>query len=464
MIKLNEIKSITTLALPLIAAFLAQKGMQFIDTLMMGWIGADALAAGALAISVFFTVLIFCMGTLSSVGIFIASAKGANNDQDIKSSLQHGIYLALLISLPCMITIWFSPHALLALGEDPIVVSNAALLLHGLVWGLPGYVLFMVFREFISAFSLTRVVMFVALGSLPITFFINYLLIYGKYGFPQLGIAGIGYAGAIIMWFMFFCLFVYSKKHALLKQHISFSLFKFNYAKAWDILYIGLPSGLLLILESGMFLAAAILIGYFGVDALAAHQIALQCASIAYSIPFALSMATALQVGHAVGSKNIAQAQRSAFHGLTIGLMLTATIATLFIFAPQKLASLFLSGNEYHFDAINQLAVSFLMIAGLFQCFDGIQAIANGSLRGLKDTLIPMLSSIGCYWILGVGSAYYLAFHTNLGSKGIWYGLTLGIFSISIILILRLLSKLRSHKLVSQQMSVESLSLNANDP
>lgn len=442
-IKHHEIKSITTLALPLIAAFLAQKGMQFIDTFMMGWIGADALAAAALGTSIFMTILVFGFGTLSAAGVFISRAKGANDDNDIQSSLKHGLCLALLLSLPCMFIIYIFPYFLPFLGENSEVVENTLLFLHGLVWGLPGYLLFTVMREFMSAFSFTRLVMFVALGSIPLTFLANYVLIYGKYGFPVLGIAGIGYAGAVIMWFMFFCLFMYSRRQALLKKYLSFNQFQFDYDKFKDMLYIGIPSGALLILESGMFLAAVLLMGYFGVEALASHQIAMQCVSMAYSIPFALSMATAIKVGHAAGAKDIKQAQSFAYHGLTIGLLLTSALAVIFIFAPHALASIFLTGTESDYQAISELAASFLSTAAIFQCFDGVQAIANGALRGLRDTLIPMLLSIGCYWIIGVGSAYFFAFHTSAGAKGIWYGLTLGLVSIGVILFVRLVRKLR---------------------
>ncbi len=443
MIKIHEIKSIAALVLPLMAAFLAQKGMQFIDTLMMGWIGPDALAAAALGTSIFMTILLFCMGTLSSVGVFIVRAKGANNTKAIQSSLQHGLCLALFISFPCMLIIWFAPCVLSSIGEDPIVVKNVILLLHGLVWGFPGFLLFLVMREFISAFSLTRVVMFVALGSMPITFVANYILIYGKYGLPQSGIAGIGYAGAVVMWFMFLCLFGYSRKKHLLKGYLCFKSFYLDWKKTREILLLGIPSGILLILESGMFLFAAVSMGYFGVDALAAHQVAMQCASIAYAVPFAISMATALQVGHAIGAKNDQLARRAAFVGLAIGVILTLLIAALFILVPAQLAGIFLNGKEHGYREITQLATSFLMIAAIFQCFDGIQSIANGALRGLKDTLIPMYLSIGCYWCLGIGSAYYFAFHTHFAAKGIWYGFTLGLSSAGVILTARLLNRLK---------------------
>ncbi|MBA2649614.1 MAG: MATE family efflux transporter [Legionella sp.] len=439
-----------TLVLPLMAAFLAQKGMQLIDTVMMGWIGPEALAAAALGLPIFMIIFLFCMGTLSSVGVFIVRAKGANNAPEIQSSLQHGLCIALCLSLPCMLIIWFTPHVLSSFGQYPPVINNVILLLHSLVWGFPGFLLFVVMREFISAFSLTRVVMCVALGSIPLTFSANYVLIYGKYGIPPLGIAGIGYAGAAIMWFMFLCLLTYAKKKHGLKKYISFDSFQLDWQKTKDLLLIGIPSGILLILECSLFLFAAVAMGYFGVDALAAHQIAMQCASIAFSIPFALSMATALQIGHAMGAKDIHKARRVAYIGLALGLIVTSFIATIFIFAPTQLAGLFLKGNEPDYKEILQLATSFLMISALFQGFDGIQSIANGALRGLKDTFIPMLISIGCYWCFGVGSAYYFAFYTHLGPIGIWYGFTLGLSSIGIILTIRLFYRLRYERYINK--------------
>lgn len=416
--------------------------MQLIDTIMMGWIDPLALAAGALGTSIFTTSLLFCMGTLSSVGIFISRARGAGDEHDIKVSVLHGICLALFLSLPCMFIIWFSPYLLLMIGESPRIVENTNQFLHGLVWGFPGFLLFLVFREFISAFSLTLAVMLVALASIPLTILANYVLIYGKYGLPKLGIAGIGYSGAMIMWFMFICLLIYSRSHAYTKPYISFKYFNFDKAKMLDMIYIGIPSGLLLLLESAMFLMSAVFMGYFGVDALAAHQIAIQCGSIAYAIPFALAMATALQVGHAVGAKNYLQAKRYAMYGLIIGLIVMGILSLIFIFASEKLIHLFLPINTFHFKEISQMTASFLMLVAFFQLFDATQGIANGALRGLRDTFVPMLISSACYWLLGVSSAYIFSFYLNLGPKGVWYGLALAFSSAGVILLIRLFKKL----------------------
>ncbi len=447
MTKKTEINAIIIIALPLMAAFLAERGMQFIDSVMMGWLGPTALAAGALGTALFFTIIIFCMGVLSAVGVFIVREKGAGTLSNIKSIMHHGLYLAFFLSLPCMLVLWFTPLMLLRIGEDPIVVADTALLLHGMVWGLPGFLLFLVMREFIAAFSLTMVVMIVSLISIPLTFAANYVLIYGKYHLPALGIAGIGYGGSLVMWFMFLCLLLYSKKHILLKEYLVLKSLQFNRRKFNDMLHIGLPSGALFLVEASMFLTSSILIGYFGVAALAAHQIAMQCTNIAYAIPIALSVATAMRVGHAAGAKDFVKARQTAVISFSIAFLISVVVVVIFIYQSNFLVSLFLEKGSQDFKEVHRLAVLFLSIAAFFLCFDAMQSVANGALRGLRDTFVPMLFSIGCYWVLGIGSAYYLSMHTHLGASGVWYGLVFGLGSTAVILMLRFFRKVKFERL-----------------
>jgi MATE family multidrug resistance protein len=435
MIKIQDIKSTFVIVLPLMAAFLAQKGMQFIDTVMMGWLGPEALAAGAIGTSIFITNLVFCVGTLSSVGIFIARAKGENNTQEITDNLQNGVWLALFLSLPCMAVMWFAPDLLR--NEDKEVIHNTALLLHGLSLGMPGELLFLVFREFISAFFLTRIIMIVTILSIPLTFALNYILIYGKWGFPALGVSGIGYAGSMVMWFMFFSLLLYSLYNRHLKNHLHFKIFEWSLIKIKDMLFIGIPSGIFFLLESAFFLSAIIMMEHFGVIALAGFQIAIQCESIVYAIPLSISMATALQVSHAIGSGEEHRIKSIAIQNFSLGLLFSIAVVIAFVFFPEFFIKMFLTDPSHYIKTI-QIAVSFLIISAFFQCFDAIQAIANGMLRGLKDTFVPMLLSVGCYWLIGIASSYYLAFHTSLGPKGIWYGISIGIGSLGIVLMLRL--------------------------
>jgi MATE family multidrug resistance protein len=438
LIKLHEIKIISQLALPLIAAFLAQKGMQLIDTMMMGWLGVYPLAAGALGTTIFMTIMLFCMGTLSAVGVFIIRARGANQIDQIKFNLQQGFYLVLFLALICMLLVWNIPYFLPLFNEDSHLTTNIKLLLHGLTWGIPGYLLFLLMREFIAAFTLTRVIMLVTVCSLPLTFILNYILMYGKYGFPVLGIAGIGYSGAITMWFMFLCLYFYSKRNPNLQAHLfTWQQFKPNVQQIMSIFKIGAASGTTSVLDVGSVLCSAIMMSYFGVYALAAHQITMQCVGTAYSIPFSIAMATALQVAHAEGANDFSQVKRFTLVGIGMGLFSSSIVALLFITHAHLIVQLFFHHSTSDYVQLIPMATTFLTIAAFFQCLDAIQAITNGALRGLKDTFVPMLIIFSCYWLVGIGTAYYFAFHTHLGAPGIWYGLNLGFSGAGVLLAIR---------------------------
>lgn len=435
-------KTIIRLALPLMATFLAQKGMQVVDTVMMGWIGSYALAAGALGTGIFMTIMVFCMGALSAVGISIARAKGAREMEDIKVLLQNGMWLTGLLSIPCMALIWLIPHALLLFHMNPVIIQNTQLFLHGLVWGFPGFLLFLVFREFTAAFSLARIVMLVTVSSIPLTFFANYILIYGKFGFPALGVEGIGFAGAIVMWTMFFAIFFYSLRHAELKLFIYLKKNLFSFKKINALLKLGSPSGAIIVLDVGTFLSGACMISYMSVNTLAAHQIALQCASILFAVPFSLAMATALRVSHAQGEGNMDEVYRAIKYGIGLGVIISGSIGVVLYTIPETIAKLFVGPHIQDYAHVVHIAAGFLSIAAFFQILDAVQAIATGALRGLKDTFIPMLLCV-IYFIVGASSAYILGFHTSLGANGVWYGLTLGIATAAILLGVRLVHQLK---------------------
>ena len=239
------------------------------------------------------------------------------------------------------------------------------------------------------------------------------------------------------MWFMFLCLFVYSKKNAALKPHAGLLTQKIQWRSVSALLALGLPSGLYLVLDMSLFLATALMMGYFGTDALAAYQITSQCIAVAYAIPFSLSMTTALMVSHAVGANDPQQAKRIIAMALIIGLILSGCIAFFWVIFPAVIVRVFLSPGQADFATLQHLIEAFLAIVSFLLCLDAVQTIINGALKGLKDTFMPMLLSIGCYWILGIGGTYYLAFHTPLGADGIWYGVILGIGSTAAILIVR---------------------------
>jgi multidrug resistance protein, MATE family len=433
----QEIKSFIKLCLPLIASLLAQKGMQFIDTLMMGWIGPSALAAGALATNVFITVLVFCRGLMSTVGVTIVHARSAGQNHQIASIVHQAFYLAFVLSIPAMLLTWQAPYYLVAMGQNPAVVADAQRLLNGLTLGIPGFMFFYVLREFISAFALARAVMIVCMISIPLTFIGNYMLIYGKFGSPAFGIAGIGYASAAVCWFLFCSLFFYCRRESTLKNYLTWQLSKPDYLQLKALWVGGFASGVIMVLDMIVFLSAALFTGYFGVAALAAYQIALQCTAIAYNLPLGVSIITALEVGRAYTEKNYSKVKRIAYLGLFSGLTISLTLSLLFVLAPRSIVWLFLP-NAAHLTGIFTTAQQFLIAASLLLCFDGAQTIIIGALRGLRDTFTPMIISVLCYLPIGLGCAYLFAFHTPLGAVGIWYGLFLGIGSLSLIAGLRL--------------------------
>lgn len=433
----EEIIAFVKWCVPLAASFLALKGMQFIDTLMMGWIGPDALAAGALATNIFITLLVFCRGVISMLGVTIVHARGAHQKHEITSLVHQSIYLALALSIPVMLMAWQAPKYLVMIGQNPRVTADAQRLLQGLTWGIPGYLLFFVMREFISAFALSRAVMVVCFISIPLTFFGNYVLIYGKYGFPALGIAGIGYSSATVCWFMFLALLFYCRRHTHLKNYVPWQLSKPDLEQIKSIWIGGSSSGIIMVLDMITFLSATLFMGYFGVNELAAYQIAMQCVTTAFNLPLAVSVITALQVGHACSENNPLQARRTAYLGLSTGLVISAILSIIFICVPHSIVRLFLPNSE-HSSTVFPTAQLFLIIASMILCFDGAQTIIIGALRGLKDTFAPMIISVICYVPIGISSAYLLAFHTSMGAVGIWYGLFLGILSLCLISGIRL--------------------------
>lgn len=426
----KEISSFIKLCLPLAASLLALKGMQFIDTLMMGWIGPHALAAGALGTNIFITIVVFCRGVVSMVGVSIVHARGEQQTDKIRSTLHQALYLSVAVSIPLMILAWQSPSYLVLIGQDPAVAADAKSLLSGLLWGIPGTTLFYAMREFVSAFALARAVMFISIVSIPLTFAANYVLIYGKLGLPALGIAGIGYAGALVCWFMFAGLLFYASRQSVLKQFLTWRLHKPDFTILKNLWVNGSSSGVVLVLDMVAFLTAAILTGYFGVTALAAYQIVMQCVSIAYNLPLAITIVTTLEIGHAYASRNLAQIKRILYMGIGLGLLISLSFAILFLSAPNMLTQIFLEDNHHVSRAVFATTEIFLAAASAVILFDGAQAIMIGALRGFNDTFIPMLISILCYLFIAIPVSYWLSFHTSLKAVGVWYGLMLGIMTL----------------------------------
>lgn len=423
----KELRETLELALPLVAALLAQIAMELVNSLMLGRLGADALAAGGLALALFFMSLIFCVGLFSAVGVLIARAHGALDHNEIQSILSQALYLAFFLTIPFVAILKIAPTLLLWIGEPAAVVIQSQQFLNALVWGILPLLFFFALREFVAAMSFTRIIMLLSLGITPLIAVCNFILMYGKWGFPKLGIAGIGYSTALMQWCLLAGILSYIYCNKQLYPYLFKGFQRFNGVKFLNVLQLGAPISITMGLEVGLFSITTILMGYFGSIALAAHQIALQCGSFAFMFPLGISQATAIRVGQNLGRKDPSAAKYAGFGGLLLGLSAASITAIIFISFPTFIIQLFIDTDVKDHLLLVTTAVSFLSILALFQLLDAVQVIMNGALRGFKDTFVPMWLGLLSYWISGLLSGYYLAFYLDLRGAGLWWGLGIGI-------------------------------------
>ncbi len=434
----KEIRPTLALAGPVVVAQVAQMSMSFIDTVMVGRLGAFDLAAAALGSSAFYPVTIVCLGILSAIGPMVAQAFGAGDHEDAGRSLRQGLWLAGLLSIPAVFLLRHADSFLESVGLDPAATRLSKSYLEAVSWGVPGLFLFAALRNFLEALSRPRVVMAMTFLGVTLNVSANYTLMYGKLGFPALGLQGCGIATALVHWTMAAGLFLYLRAQ---KDLADFRLFadlgRPNLARFRDLLRIGWPIGVAQGLESGIFAATAFLMGLLGVEVLAAHQIALQCAAFTFMVPLGVSIAAAVRVGQAVGRRDPEGAARAGYCGVFLGACFMSVAALAFLTVPRPIISLFLDAAVAENAPVVRISVRLLAAAALFQIFDGIQVTAMGALRGLKDTKVPMLIALFSYWGIGIATGWLLAFEAGWGGIGLWFGLASGLMVAAVLLLAR---------------------------
>jgi len=434
----------TQLAVPLITSLIIQLVIEIINTIMLGKLGKDELAAGSLGLAILFFLIVIGIGLCSAIGILIARHFGGDEYDNIKVILNQSIYFMGLFILPCLIVLWNLPSFLTWMGQEPAIVKLTSQFLHALMWGVPPLLMYFVLREFVSALSHTKIIMLLSLIMAPFTALGNYILIYGKWGFPELGIAGIGYSTSLMQWLLLLIMIMFIYKNKLLNKYfITFPLQSIKWPIWKEIIRIGWPVSITMGLEVGLFSITTLMMGYFGADALAAHQIALQCASFIFMFPLGISQATAIRVSQGLGQKSIQNAKLAGLSGLMSGAIFAIITALLFLKFTTFWISLFIDMSQANHNVLIKLAINFLHVFVFFQIFDALQVIMNGALRGLKDTFIPMWLGLLSYWIIGVTSGYYFAFILHWNGTGLWWGLAAGISVSGIVLLARFLIKIK---------------------
>ncbi len=447
---LIEFKQIFRLSLPLATTLIVQMGMDVVDTLMLGRISARALAAGALGSAIYVILFVTCLGFCMVCGPLFARANATKDYKTVAEIFYAGVMVSLVLSLVCWIILYFVTYHLKSLNPDPLVVFDASLFLRTLMWAILPGLLFTTLRELAAAFSQPKVIMFITVLGFPLNALLNYLFIYGHWGFPKLGIAGVGLATTLAEWAMCFAiLLVLAIQLPLLREHIFTKFSKPSAHVMREIIKLGWPVGFNLTFEVGLFAITSIIMGQFGVIALAAHQIALQYSAIAFMIPLGISQAAAIRIGHHMGKNHLLRAKRASYISLVFSWSCGLVMASIFLLFPEQLASLYLHKKGAQTTAVISMAIIFLRIAAVYQVFDVLQVIMNGVLRGFKDTLIPMMLGMLSYWLIGLGVGALLAFYYHLAGIGLWWGLAIGIFASGVLLYWRFCVIVKKHLITS---------------
>lgn len=434
----KESKKFLKLAIPLVSAQLAQSLTGFFDTIMMGRLGAETLAAGGLASWTFIAILNTTAGIVMGISPLVAEAYGAKKKSRIEKLTRQGFWLVLLLSIPMMLAIAKLDSLMLQWGQAETTVTLADSYLDFILWGFFPALGFAMLRGVVSGMSLARPIMIIVSFGTVFNIIGNYTLGYGKFGFPRLELTGLAIASALAWWGMFIALIIYILKHPQLSNYRFWqNLHQLKPSTIAELCKTGIPIGIFMALELGLFTVVTYLMGALGTEVLAAHQIVFQTMMVTFMIPFGMSFATTARVGQWLGRKDNLGIKRAGYISIGIGFAVMLFLAIAMLLFPQAIIGLYIDIQDPANASIVDIALPMLMIATISQVLDAVQKITYGALQGLQDTRIPVLLNISTFWVVGLPTGYFLGFYFGLGGTGLWLGQSIGVATAAILFLLR---------------------------
>ena len=419
-------RAILALGLPLIGGIIAQYAVQITDTVMLGWYDVRALAAVVLGSSFFFVLFIMGSGYASAVMPVIATAAASGNEQQVRRATRMAMWHSLLFGFVVMPIFLFSGPILTALGQEEDIARMGEEYLAIAGWGLIPALLAMVLRSYLSALEHAKAVLWITSGAAVLNGLADYALIFGKWGAPELGVAGAAIASVLLQIVTLAGMVGYAilatPEHTLFQR-----LWRPDWEAFRNIFALGWPISLTMLAEVGLFSASAIMVGWIGTVELAAHGIAIQLASIAFLVHLGLSQAATIRAGQAFGRKDRQELASVALVSTGLSFLFAFCVIGLFLFVPQHLLSLFISPDDALRPQLIAAGTGLLAVAALFQLADAGQVMSLSLLRGLHDTKMPMVYAAVSYWAIGVPASYFLGFTFGLGAQGVWFGLVFGL-------------------------------------
>lgn len=434
----SEFRATFALAWPLVVAQLAQNMLHTTDVILLGWLGSSYLAAGTLAATFLMPFLVGGIGVVGAVAPLVAQARGSRDIKAVRRVVRQGCWAAIVLAALLVPIVLQIKPIYRALGQDPAATEMANQFIQIAAWSLFPAFGIIAFRSLLSAYDATRAILVITVLGVIVNAITAYVLIFGHFGFPRLELRGAAIATTLTNVVMLIAFVLYVIYHPKLKRfHVLVRFWKPDWPRFREIFRIGTPIGLTVVAEVGMFTAAALLMGLIGTDEVAAHAIALQCASMAFMVPLGLGVAATVRVGMAYGRGDAEGIRKAGWTSFAMGTAFMALSCISFLTLGPQIVKVFLDPHVPANANSLGLAASFLVVAGVFQLVDGAQVVAAHSLRGLSDTKVPMMLAIVGYWIVGLPVAYILGFVANWQGIGIWIGLAAGLAFVAVVLVIR---------------------------
>jgi len=433
----HEFGATWRLAGPLIAGQLFGIGMNVVDVMLAGHLGAHVLGAVAIGASVWTFPLMGIVGVMMALPPSIAQLNGAGRREETAPLFRQAVWLGLTVGIGMQLALWWlGPLVVAATGVTPALARDVAAFLRAISFGAPAFALYMACRGFSEGLSITRPTMVFGFLGLLLLAPVGYVLMYGGLGLTGLGSLGSGIATALVCWAQALGFIVYlrlSRRYRRLGWQTG--SWRPDFTAILHLLRIGLPMAATVLMEAGLFGAAGLVIGRLGEDAVASHQVALNVAAVAFMVPLGLAMATTVRVGNAVGRGDRGGVWRAGITGISFTLVTQLVSGSVMLLLPGMLVWVYTNDP-----LVAAGAAGLLQLAGIFQLSDGIQVASNGALRGLKDTRIPMFITGFAYWGIGMPVGWWLCFSQGLGARGMWMGLIAGLTAAAVLLFWRFAS------------------------
>lgn len=432
-----ELRRLVALAVPLLIAQISQTAMGVVDTVMAGHYSADDLAAVAVGFSIWLPAMLFIMGLMMGNTALVARAVGAHDYDALTRNVWAAITVSLIVSLPISLGLWFADHILLLMNVEVRIAAISRGYMRAIALGLPAAGIYYALRSLTEGMGRTRPIMVIGFTAFVLHIPLNYVLIHGLLGLPQLGGVGCGVSTALLMWFSAGALCVVATVRRPMATLQWLAHMRLPHSRdIRSVMRIGFPVAAATFAEMSLFAMVAIMLAPFGAVTVGGHQVALNSTSVTFMLPLSFAMAATVRIGHELGAGNFVLAQK-----LTRLTFACATAIALFNFIVMYTCAELITHLYSNDVAIRQVAAQLLLLAAIYQFPDALQVCANGILRARKDTLIPMLLVLVAYWCVGFPLGYWLgeggAGNIVTGAKGYWWGLVAGLTTAALLLITR---------------------------